>query len=133
MAVSEIKRKLSHLLQPVSGLTCAYLHGSVLTEYFRPESDIDIALLFIPGHLGELFQKEILHFGAKVEEITGHWGHFSLLSSNDVVFANRVVTKGVLIVCNNTTQCQMFTMHTLSMYANLNVERKEVLDSYTAG
>lgn len=28
------------------GLACAYLHGSFLTDYFRPDCDIDISLLF---------------------------------------------------------------------------------------
>ncbi len=58
--------------------------------------------------------------------------HFSILSSYHTVFSKEVVTKGRLIICTDSNFCKTFVMHTLSMYANLNLERSKIIERYTA-
>jgi predicted nucleotidyltransferase len=125
------KELITGILKKIPGLACAYLHGSATTDYFRHQSDIDLALLFQPGirtRLNSVIQ--ICH--VSIESVTGHPPHFSILSSKNVVFAKEVVTKGELLLCPDPYICKSFTMHTLSMYAVLNDERKQILEQYVA-
>jgi len=119
-------------LEKIPDLACAYLHGSALTNHFRGKSDIDIALLFYPNKNPSNFAKDLLDCSLNIELATGHMAHFSLLSSYNNVFSKEVVTKGQLIICNDSYFCKTFTMHTLSMYANLNRERSKILEQYIA-
>jgi predicted nucleotidyltransferase len=123
---------ISNILKKIPGLAAGYLHGSALTKYFKPDSDIDIGLLFLPDKNKAFFTEDVMDYSIEIESITGHITHFSKLSSYHIVFSREVVTKGQLIVCNDKYFCDTFTMHTLSMYANLNYERREILEQYTA-
>jgi predicted nucleotidyltransferase len=123
---------ISNILKKIPGLASAYLHGSALTNYFRIKSDIDIALLFFPNKNKEFFTEDFLDYSIEIESITGHIAHFGQLSSYHTVFSQKVVTSGQLIICNDKYFCDTFTMHTLSMYANLNYELREILETYTA-
>ncbi len=123
---------ISSILKKIPDLACAYLHGSALTKFIRPESDIDIAVLFFPNRDTTFFVESLLDYCIDIESETNHIAHFSLLSSNNIIFSKNVISKGQLIICNNSYFCKTFTMHTMSMYANLNQERSEILEKYTA-
>lgn len=125
-------RSVSDILKKIPDLACAYLHGSALTNHFKPESDIDIALLFFPYQNNTFLAEDSLDYSIDIESVSFHSAHFSLLSSYNTVFAKEVVTKGRLIICNDSNFCKTFTMHILSMYVNLNWERREILEQYTA-
>jgi predicted nucleotidyltransferase len=130
LAENKIHR-ISGILKDMPNLVCAYLHGSALTEYFQGQSDIDIALLFSPG-FRPVLADIIESYHAPIESSIYHIPHFGILSSKDVVFSKEVVTRGTLIVCNDSYLCKSFTMHTLSMYIILNAERKKILEQYAA-
>ena len=51
------------------------------------------------------------------------------LSSASTVMAKEVITKGIPIMITDPYAQQTFEMHTLSDYARLNEERKEILAS----
>ncbi len=123
---------VSNILKKIPSLACAYLHGSALTNYFKPKSDIDIALLFFPNNNAESLPETILNYSMDIESRTTHTAHFSFLSSNNNVFSKEVVSKGRLILCNDSIFCKTFTMHTYAMYANLNQERSKIIEQYTA-
>jgi len=123
---------VSNILKKIPDLACAYIHGSALTNYFRKKSDIDIALLFYPDKNTIDFAEDLLDYSSDIESCTGHTAHFSQLSSYNNVFSKEVVTRGELIICNDSYFCKTFTMHTFSMYANLNQERSKILEQYIA-
>lgn len=75
---------ISNILKKIPDLACAYLHGSALTNRFRPTSDVDLALLFFPDHPMTDFTETIFEFSSSIESITGHVAHFSLLSSRNL-------------------------------------------------
>lgn len=123
---------ITNILKKIPGLAGAYLHGSALTNHFRKESDIDVALLFFPGKNNTAFAEDLLDYIVDIESNTGHTSHFSILSSYHTVFSKEAVTKGRLIICADSNFCKTFVMHTLSMYANLNQERSKIIERYTA-
>lgn len=123
---------ISNILKEISDLACAYIHGSALTNYFREKSDIDIALLFYSNKNTTRFAEDLLDYSIDIESCTDHTAHFSLLSSYNNVFSKEVITKGQLITCNDSYFCKTFTMHTFSMYADLNQERSKILEQYIA-
>lgn len=117
-------------LQEMPNLACAYVHGSFGTERFRADSDVDIGLLFFPKSKPDSLQ--LMACAGRIESCIGHPVHFGLMSSRNVVFVKEVIAKGRRIFCADTTYCDTFVMHALSMYARLNEERSEVLKSYAA-
>lgn len=122
---------ISQTLDNLTGLVCAYLHGSAATPRFTRESDVDIALLLAPGYKKDYYSL-IKNYSGLIEAVIHHTPHFSFLSSKYVVFAKQVITKGKLILCKDSYACKSFTMHTLSMYHQLNQERKKIIDQYVA-
>lgn len=119
------------VIRQIPGLASAYHHGSSLNGYFRPDSDVDIALLFFPNKaLGWL---ELQAYAIEAEKRVGSPIHFSVLSTRDLVFAKEVITAGQVIFCADAFFCDSFAMHVLSMYTWLNFERREVLKRYGIG
>lgn len=119
------------IVRQIPGLACAYHHGSSLKGYFRPDSDVDIALLFFPNKTLEWF--ELQAYAMEGEKRSGYPIHFSVLSTKDLVFAKEVIATGKEIFCADAFYCGSFAMHVLSMYTWLNFERREVLKQYGAG
>ena len=107
------------------------LHGSAVTPHFKLKSDVDIALLLAPGSENDC-STLVKNYSGLIESAVHHTPHFSILSSKNVVFAKQVVTKGKLILCKDSYACKSFTMHTLSMYSQLNEERKRIIEQYVA-
>lgn len=122
---------ISQTLNNLTGLVCAYLHGSAVTSRFTPESDVDIALLLAPGYKKDYYALVTSYCGL-IESGIHQTPHFSFLSSRNVVFAKQVVTRGKLILCKDSFACKSFTMHILSMYHQLNQERKKIIEQYVA-
>jgi hypothetical protein len=86
----------------------------------------------VPSRTETILVETLPGYAVEIEDETGHPAHFSLLSSANTVFSKEVVMTGDLMVCRDLYHCRMFTMHTLSMYLDLNLERKEILEQYTA-
>lgn len=126
----EIQAAIIQHLQGMPNLACAYVHGSFGTERFRADSDVDIGLLFFPKTAPSRLQ--LMDHASQLEVRIGHPVHFGVMSSRNVVFVKEVVAKGRRIFCVDTTYCDTFVMHALSMYARLNEERSEVLKNYAA-
>ncbi len=106
-------------------LDCAviYLFGSRAAGTHRPDSDVDIAFLSTrtvdPLQRFELANRLSDQLGNEVDLVD--------LSTASTVLAKEVVTKGIVIFNGDLIAQQTFEMYTLSSYARLNEERKEIL------
>ena len=103
---------------------CAvYLFGSFGTEYERPDSDIDLAIL-LPPSTGNRSNLEACR--AAVEEITGRDVDLIDLGHADAVFRFEIVLTGRLLT-PVTSDVRSFEMLTMSLYQKLNEERADIL------
>lgn len=112
------------LTEHISDIICIYLFGSYIENRLKKESDIDIAILAekrldsikrweIAGMLADNLKKDV-----------------DLLDMNSVstVMKARVVSRGLCIYESDKKKKDFFEMYTLSDYARLNEERKEIIE-----
>jgi len=119
-----LKKELSKL----DDLELAYLHGSAATGRMRPDSDIDLAVLFPKGKApsGVL----LLQYAAQLESVLATPIHFGLLDLSNPVFAKEVLFSGIVLFKKDSSFANEFAMYALSFYASLNEQRRPVLAAY---
>jgi predicted nucleotidyltransferase len=77
----------------------AYLYGSVAEGYALPQSDVDVALVFVSGHGLSAYQRLCLELDIAAElETRCGWDCVDVRSLNDapVMVQGMVVTEGIL-------------------------------------
>ncbi len=114
-------------LKSLPGLVAAYLHGSGARGRLRPESDLDIALLFMGDRPSASVQ---LNLAADLEAVVGRAVHLGVLSGKNLIYATEVYRYGRELLCLDETRKDDFFMQLLSAYADFNHARREVLDAY---
>ena len=119
--------QVDSIVAALAGYDCAavYLFGSRVSENHRPDSDIDIA--FLTRH--SVTPVDCFHLANRLANELGSEVDLVDLSSASTVMAKEVITKGIPIMITDPYAQQTFEMHTLSDYARLNEERKEILAS----
>jgi predicted nucleotidyltransferase len=100
-----------------------YRFGSRVTENQRPDSDI----AFLPRR--SVAALDCFHLGNRLACELGSEVDLVDLSSASTVMAKEVITKGFAISIRDSYAQQTFEMPTLSDYARLNEERREILAS----
>ena len=111
-------------------ILAAYLHGSTARGSARADSDVDIALLPRPGL--RLSLQSRLAFAGELETLLGRPVDLGELTTRNLVYAKEVVEHGQEIFTRNRFQTDLFMATALAMYAELQEQRKEVLDAYSA-
>ncbi|MHC4874101.1 MAG: type VII toxin-antitoxin system MntA family adenylyltransferase antitoxin [Planctomycetota bacterium] len=118
------------ILQDKEYIAGAYIHGSALTENFRGDSDIDIAV--IPDPAAEIATIEKLELTADLSSVLGREVHLGILSTNQLIFSKQVLTSGKLLFTKNNFQTDIFRCTALSMYFDLKRKNREIRDAYSA-
>ena len=110
-------------------IMAAYLLGSVLTPYFRRESDVDAAILLHPGR--EMTSMERLELAADLSKGLGHSVDIGLLSTWNLIYTKEAIIEGRCIYCRDTGARDLFAATALSLYLQLKQERRIVEKLYT--
>jgi len=122
--------KLSLCLKEDAEICAAYLHGSAVKGRLRATSDFDIALLLIPGsHLSSFARLEL---AAHLEEVLGRPVDIGILTTKNVIYAKEVAWGGLLLFTRDQLASDRFIAQALSMYSDLQSNRREVLQAYAA-
>jgi predicted nucleotidyltransferase len=118
------------VVRAIPNVCAAYLLGSAVKGGLRPGSDLDIALLPLPGRS--------IPFAARMEaagELEARLHRpvdFGVLSTRSLVYVKETIVSGrCLFTCDPVHSGQFFAT-ALAMYAELQERRKEVLDAYSA-
>ena len=96
----------------------------------HPNSDVDIALLPVSGKT--LCLRDRLECASQIETIFGRPVDLGVLSTGNLVYAKEVIDHGTELFCRNRFRSDLFLTTSLSMYAELQQQRKEVLHAYSA-
>ena len=104
-----------------------YLFGSHDTEYQRPNSDVDIALLLPPNKAREAGSLALGPLWFELERRLGKTVDLIDLRQVPTVFRKEIIAADRRIYCGNQYAADEFEMLTLSFYQKLNQERREVL------
>ncbi len=127
--IAEKLEEIRRILKPHPSILAAYLHGSTAKGTARADSDIDIALLPKPGTVLSL--KTRLELAGELESALGKNVDLGELSSRNLIYIKEVIENGLEIFTHNRFQSDLFIATSLSMYADLQEHRKEVLHAYT--
>ena len=123
------RAQVQEVLKQYPAILAAYLHGSVAKGTARPDSDVDLALLPASGQ--RLSLKFRLECAGELEAILGCPVDLGELSTRNLIYAKEVIAHGEEIFTTNRFQSDLFMATALAMYAELQQQRKEVLNAYT--
>jgi len=111
------------LRERLPGLVAVYRFGSEVTGATNRESDLDIAVLcdkpLSPQTRFSLVGDLAVVSGRPVDMVD--------LSTASTVICAQVVSTGERLYCSDPRRCELFEDITLSSYARLNEERREIL------
>ena len=118
------------ILQQQPGILAAYLHGSTAKGTARADSDIDIAVLPQPGRSIPLQTR--LELAGELESVFQRPVDIGELTTRNLIYAKEVISAGQELFSRNAFESDRFMATALAMYAELQQQRKEVLDAYSA-
>lgn len=131
--MNDIEEKLNEVLDYVKTfdqINAVYLHGSYAKGVQHPNSDIDMAVLMNGG--SQLKTENILVMVGQLELIFNRKVDVGVLSSKNLIYAKEVIEHGISVFCRNKFEKELFEATILSMYLDLQIERKEILNAYRA-
>lgn len=111
-------------------IAAAYFLGSGAEERLRADSDVDIALLPVQGQ--HITTPERLNLAADLTSLAGRPVDLGILQTGNLVYAKEAVTRGRVIFERDHAITARFAALVLSMYADLQENRREVLNAYAA-
>ena len=111
-------------------LLAAYLLGSAADGTRRPDSDVDIAILPTAGRMPS--QGEVVELASELTMITERPVDIGLLSSQNLVYACEALLKGHRFYCQDMAKADLASATLLGLAMAFNIERKEIMDAYTA-
>jgi len=114
------------LKKRISSVIGIYIFGSYAANQVTAESDIDIAFLaeekLTPVEKWKIQEKLATLLDLDVDLVD--------LKDASVVLKKEIVEKGILVFSANKFKVESFEMTTYSMYIDLNVTRKDILNDY---
>jgi predicted nucleotidyltransferase len=116
------------ILDEYPATQAVYLFGSFGTEYERPESDLDLAVLLPHDLSSSLDPNEWLKLGTCLSLFTKRSCDLLNLRRVSTVFQFEIVGKGRVLYCGDQDELAVFEMLVISFYQELNRERKEILE-----
>jgi len=105
-----------------------YLLGSFARNEAREDSDVDLGIA-ATGDFGPLERAE---FAAESSLALGREIDAGELSSKDLIYAREAILGGRRIYVRDEGKADLLAATLLGMYANFEIERREVVDAYTA-
>ncbi|MBU3665895.1 MAG: nucleotidyltransferase domain-containing protein [Chthoniobacterales bacterium] len=111
-------------------VAAAYLLGSAANGRLRADSDVDIALLPVRG--AAISGLERVDLAADLELLLGRPVDLGILHTGNLVYAKEAVAHGKLLFERDRTARVRFGALVLSMYADLQENRREVIHAYAA-
>ena len=105
-----------------------YVLGSAATGSMRPDSDIDLAILYEPGHEHTALRRA--EIAADATCALGRDVDCGEVSSRNLVYAREAILKGRRLFARDAFRADSMETNLLGMYTRFNEDRREVLDAY---
>jgi predicted nucleotidyltransferase len=110
-------------------ILAAYLLGSAARGQMRLDSDIDIALMLLPGKT--LSALEVMDLAASLTPRDGRVVDLGLITSQNLVYASEAILSGNRFLCRNEFQADLGAATFLGLAAQYRFERQEIINGYT--
>ena len=123
-----ILQSLATRLGEVGEIDAAYLLGSAASGLLRSDSDLDIALL--PTRGARFPGRRLAELAADLESIAGLPVDLGILHTGNLIYAKEAISRGKLFYERDPASRRRFAQLALSMYADLQENRREILHAY---
>jgi predicted nucleotidyltransferase len=120
----QIVAQLTPYLARVPGLAAALLFGSAAREQLRPDSDVDLALLFAEGAVLEGLA--LLDLRGELERLAGRDVDLVVLNGASPIIAHQAFTTGTLIYCADRSAYERYFVRLVSEYADFKRIRRPI-------
>lgn len=114
----DLASRIQHLLAQESWISATYLFGSQAAERQTPASDIDIALLYAPGHVPDLRSTLALR-----DQLAAHLGcdrvDLVVLNRANPILKYQVFRHGKCLTSQNPRHQRRFLVRSMTEYADL--------------
>ena len=127
-----LNRIISAIVDCYPGVQGIYLFGSFGTEYERPDSDVDLALLLSPMEVGKETDLQTSSCRASLVKLLRRDVDLVNMRRVSTVFQKEIIVNGRLIYCADRYAVEEFEMLVLSLYQTINEERRGILDAFAA-
>ncbi len=128
--LSAICEAAGGLLRQRADFAAAYLLGSATQGRLRPDSDIDIALLPMPGCHPSL--TDILALAAELERQLGRAVDIGLVTAGNLVYASEAILNGRRLVTLDADQAAAIETRLMGCYLSFRNDRRCVEAAYHA-
>ena len=105
-----------------------YLFGSRSANTERPDSDVDIAILFPPDQAKQAGSLVLTDLHLSLQDALKKDVDLVNLRQVSTVFRKEIIMGGRRIYCASAYAADEFEMHTLSLYQKLNDERAAIIE-----
>jgi predicted nucleotidyltransferase len=119
-----IKKIEQYLLNKVS---FAYLFGSIVTDDFRDESDIDVGVYLLDNAL------ETYNLKSELEDLTDRSVDVIKLDVNDPIISMQVIANGKLLFANDQKKVISFKANLYTRYIDFKISRRELESNLSKG
>ena len=102
----------------------AVVFGSAAAGRLRPDSDIDLALLFTEGSVPDAFA--VLELRGALEHRAGRDVDLIVLNGASPILAFQAVKKGQLLACKDASMYQHYVVRLISEYADFKRIRRPI-------
>lgn len=106
-----------------------YLLGSVAKGTGRADSDVDIAMMPIPGE--KISSLDRARFAAKLSYHLSRTVDLGELSSRNLVYANEALHSGIRLYAKDADAAALYAANLLGLYLEFNERRQEIINAYT--
>ena len=122
--IQNIKDNIISLLVRTGNIKAIYLYGSVITEYFKEGSDIDIAILLDK----KVDFEKLFELTKTLANTLNRDVDLVQLDNVSTVLQFQVIQTGERIFCNDEKYCNGYESQIFCDYIELNELRKPYLD-----
>ena len=126
----EDEKKIVSILSENERIEGAILLGSAAKGGMRPESDVDIAILFAKGTVMDGLA--LSELSADLSFSVGRVVDAGILSSRNLIYAREAILHGRRIFERSRFAFDLAAATLLGIYARFNEDRQEVLHAYSA-
>jgi len=129
--IETIRQNTKEIVSGDARVLAVYLLGSALRGNLGPQSDIDLALMLEAGtKMSSLERLKIANDLAYKLERSVDLGE---VSSANLVYSREAFLSGIPLFQRNPEKVSLRRAGLMGMYIQFNLDRKEVLDAYSAG
>ena len=109
-------------------IVAAFVLGSAARGTARPDSDVDIAVLYAPGRRRTAAERVAL--AARLSALLGREVDLGTISADNLIYAKEAYLTGECIFARDPAQRDLTGATMLGLYADLRRARKEVERAY---